>query len=586
MKISRIRIHNYRSIIDSEIEAHGYLMLVGANNAGKSNVLNALRAFYDDLKWSEDDFPKRGANDDQSWVEICFTLTAEEWESLADKYKKDTDKPELVLRRYFRGEKVRNRQSNIYAIVNGVEDTDLFYGAQNVSTSKCGSVVYIPALTTPAEQMKTTGPSPLRDMLNFLLKRVVAKSPAYENLGKAFETLNEEATRHDGFLAEISQPINEALEQWDVRIDLSVNSISVEDISKSLIKHVFVDLELDDVPFGLERFGHGFQRAVIYELLKLSASFKEPARSTKKEFSPDFTLLLFEEPEAFLHPSQQENMANHLRRLGQLEDQQVFITTHSPIFIGKTSDDISSIVRLAKRDGVTTTHQIKEVEVHQLVSSGADILAVLQDYVNNPEVSKKCKEEARRLIRSSPDQEIAEQQDRFRYQLWLDTERASMFFADRVLLVEGATERALFNYLLANEWISYGGERIFVVDVLGKFNFHRFLDLLGAFGIRHGVMFDNDDEKNHHKVINDLIRRRCNQYTLGKPAEFKGCLERHLNLPLPGRPEQKPLEILKVLEENSLTEDQLGDLHTMFCTALGIAPIEVAFPPVAASQEV
>ena len=59
MKISGIRIHNYRSIIDSEIEAHGYLMLVCANNAGKSNVVNALRTFYDDLRWSEDDFPKR-----------------------------------------------------------------------------------------------------------------------------------------------------------------------------------------------------------------------------------------------------------------------------------------------------------------------------------------------------------------------------------------------------------------------------------------------------------------------------------------------------------------------------------------------
>ena len=264
MKISGIRIHNYRSIIDSEIEAHGYLMLVCANNAGKSNVVNALRTFYDDLRWAEDDFPKRGAKDDQSWIEISFALTPEEWTGLADKYKNDTKKPELVLRRHFKGEKVRNRQSNIYAVVNGVEDTELFYGAQNASTSKCGSIIYIPALTTPAEQMKTTGPSPLRDMLTFMLKRVVAKSPAYENLVKAFGDLNTEATQDKGFLAEISQPINEALKQWDVRIDLSVNPVSLEDISKNLIKPMFVDSELDDTPFGLERFGHGFQRAVIY----------------------------------------------------------------------------------------------------------------------------------------------------------------------------------------------------------------------------------------------------------------------------------------------------------------------------------
>ena len=585
MKISGIRIHNYRSIIDSEIEAHGYLMLVGANNAGKSNVVNALRTFYDDLRWSEDDFPKRGAKDDQSWIEISFALTPEEWTGLADKYKNDTKKPELVLRRHFKGEKVRNRQSNIYAVVNGVEDTELFYGAQNVSTSKCGSIIYIPALTTPAEQMKTTGPSPLRDMLTFMLKRVVAKSPAYENLVKAFGDLNTEATQDKGFLAEISQPINEALKQWDVRIDLSVNPVSLEDISKSLIKPMFVDSVLDDTSFGLERFGHGFQRAVIYELLKLSASFKEPVASTRKEFSPDFTLLLFEEPEAFLHPSQQENMANHLRHLGCMEGQQVLITTHSPVFVGKTSGDISSIVRLAKIDGVTMTYQLRKADVQQLVSSGGDILTVLGNYVDDPEVSEDCKEGARKLLRDAPEQDIAEQEDHFRYQLWLDTERASMFFADKVLLVEGTTERALFNYLLANNWLAHGGDRIFVVDALGKFNFHRFLNLMEAFGIFHGVIFDNDCEKDHHKVINDLIRRKCNQYTLAQPVEFTDCLERHLELSLPGRPDQKPIQILKVLENDGLTDSQLSELHAMFCMALGTTQTEATMLRVAASVE-
>jgi putative ATP-dependent endonuclease of the OLD family len=59
MKLTRIRIHNFRSIIDADIEAHDFLILVGANNAGKSNVINALRCFYEDLKGTEDDFPKK-----------------------------------------------------------------------------------------------------------------------------------------------------------------------------------------------------------------------------------------------------------------------------------------------------------------------------------------------------------------------------------------------------------------------------------------------------------------------------------------------------------------------------------------------
>ena len=82
MKLRRLCIHNFRSIIDAEIEVHDYTMIVGANNAGKSNVLAALRAFYEDVKWSVDDVPKVGRSSDETWVELAFVLTDTEWASL------------------------------------------------------------------------------------------------------------------------------------------------------------------------------------------------------------------------------------------------------------------------------------------------------------------------------------------------------------------------------------------------------------------------------------------------------------------------------------------------------------------------
>ena len=51
MKLRRAQIHNFRSIGDVAIDVSDYTLLVGANNAGKSNLLTALRAFYDDVKW-------------------------------------------------------------------------------------------------------------------------------------------------------------------------------------------------------------------------------------------------------------------------------------------------------------------------------------------------------------------------------------------------------------------------------------------------------------------------------------------------------------------------------------------------------
>lgn len=570
MKITKIKIHNFRSVIDAEIETHDFLMLVGSNNAGKSNVINALRCFYEDTKWSDEDFPKKGTSDQQSWIEIHFKLSDNEWENLADKYKEAATDQGIILRRHFKGEKANAKQSNIYAVVNGNEEADLFYGAKNIGTAKCGSVVYVPALTTPGDQMKMTGPSPLRTMLNFMVKKVVSKSKAYSEVGRAFEKLNEEAKKDHGFLSEIAGPINTALDEWNVKIDLSVNPISPEDISKSLVKCAFVDVLLGNVAFDLDRFGHGFQRSVIYELIRMAPNFRDEREAKKKEFNPDFTLLLFEEPEAFLHPAQQENMAYHLRRLGQEAEQQVIITSHSPIFVGKSSDELCQVCRIQKKAGVSSIYQLKASEEESLLKSGGEFLAALQTYVDDSTIEQSKKRKAQSLIDSAPADEIASQHERFRFQLWLDSDRASMFFADKVMLVEGVTEKALFKYLLANDWYDLTGERVLVVDALGKYNFHRFLSLFEVYGIYHGIMFDSDDEKNEHAAINQFIRDRKNTFTLANPFEFDKCLENHLGLVLPGRDDQKPLQILKALEDRTITADQLGDLRKAFVQALSI----------------
>lgn len=572
MKLRAIKIHNFRSVLDADIEAHDYMLLVGANNAGKSTILNALRAFYDDAKWTTEDFPKMAVTDNESWVQLKFHLDDDEWAGLADEYKEDVADQSLAVRRYFKSDdktRIQKDQSNIFGFTKGQLSTDLFYGARNVGTAKVGQVLYVPALTTPAEQTKMSGPSPLRNMLNFLLKKVVSKSDAYKEITTAFEKLNVEARKEDGFLSEISKPLNTAISSWSIKIDLSVNSVAPEDISKSLVKFAFVDSSLGDIGLDLERYGHGFQRSVIYELIRLAPTFKDEKKTDKKEFNPTFNLVLFEEPEAFLHPSQQESMAYHLRRLGAENGQQVIVTTHSPIFAGKAAEDIGRIIRVQRSGGSTNIFQPKRSEVNELFIQGGQLLAALQAFVADVGIPDDRKKNAKKMIANPPQGDIATQEEQFRFQLWLDGERASLFFADKVLLVEGATERGLFNYLLANDWHDLSAQHICLVDVLGKYNFHRYMALMKAYGIPHGVMLDDDNSKEHHGAVNELVAASMNAHTLIEPVKFVNCLEDFLGLPVPTK-DKKAIEILKAITNKQVAADKLDALRAKFCRALNI----------------
>lgn len=583
MKLRNLKIRNFRSIQHADIEIHNYTMLVGANNAGKSNIMAALRAFYENISWmAKDDNPKFSDpnidNDDfESWVELRFELSDDEWVNLAELHKDQKSPNTLVVRRYFvHKDRVKTKQSNIYSVVDGVVNETLFYGAKNIGTAKLGSIIYIPALISANDQIKTSGASPLRDMLNLMLKKVIDSSPAYKLITESFSKFNEEAKNENGFLDKIVQPINQAISNWGIEFNMSISPILPEDVTKNLIGHAFTDTMLGNTPLSLDKYGDGFQRSFLYELIKLAPEITNETKLVAKdsEFNPDFTLILFEEPEAFLHPAQQENMAYHLRRLSQGDSQQVIITSHSPIFTSKATDDLCQIVRVHRESGKTSIGQVKKEELKKIFHDGLDFKRCLRKFIDDQAIPDSDKRKAREIIdNSEQNDEIDKQNEKFRYQLWLDSERTSMFFADKVLLVEGPTEKALFNWLIAknNDWHSFSKYKIAIIDVIGKFNFHRYMTLLDKFGIPYGLILDDDENKKHHQAINEMIKHYSCYKRLAEPVFIPNCIEPFLELNLPSRPDLKPIEIIKKLENEEVKDDNLQKLKHKFTEALNIS---------------
>ena len=572
MRIEEITIHNIRSVKHTTFQLSGYSMLVGENNVGKTNIFTALRLFYEDnLKYKKEiDFPKFATRDEESWVELAFKTTKDEQESLKAEYRSQ-DKT-LKVRRYFHSKDktlVKASQSNIYAYESGELSKNLFYGARNVSKAKLGNVIYIPAVSKTDEAVKLSGPSPFRQMLHLVMKRAVLESPTFESLSSAFDDFNsnfgEEASQ-DGFsISSLIHDINSEIDGWDAHFGISVSPIKPEEIVKNLLSYHIKDVNLGGEQVNLASFGQGFQRHLIFSLIKLAARYAAPRATTKRSFDPDFTLLLFEEPEAFLHPSQQEVLCLSFRTLGDGESEQDLASTHSTHFVSKQMSQMSGIIRLSKSGtGVTKTFQIKEKDLSRILDTNTGLYAKFSECLGSDEISKNTKNKIRKrkLGEEFPNPAGKLEEEALRYFLWLDSERASLFFARKVIICEGASEKIFIGYLFDEKWREFRKQHVYLLDALGKYNIHRYMTLLTALGIEHSVLFDSDQDEGIHKIVNSFIEGRRTEFTRAIRS-FDDDFEGFLGIAKPDRKDLKPLNIMVRYQKNEISNEKLDELRTM-----------------------
>jgi energy-coupling factor transporter ATP-binding protein EcfA2 len=549
-----LTIHNYRGVRDCSINLANYSLLVGANGAGKSTIVNAIRVFYekDGFKYVEaTDKPfsiPSGAEWD-AWIEISFLLTEEERATLAEKYIRPDSI--LKLRKFLstslKGLDGKSRQGLIYGYLpDGTLADESFYGAKNVQSGKIGDIIFIPATSRVDDHTKLTGPSILRDLLNEVVGGAMKNTSAYSDLEAAVDafTTTVRSDSGDGVtLTKIETELNGELKDWDVSFSLRFSPPATGDLVKSL-----VDWRLtgDDHGHELppEDFGSGFQRHFIFSLIKTAAHFSKSSEQPKKdkEFSPRMKLLLFEEPEAFLHPPQQEELARALRREANTGRWQVLASTHSSHFVSRNAQDLVSIIRLGRIGTDCNTYQITPEQWEDLTDRNKAIAAIANKY---PKLRGRLQEA-----------DLEPEMDALRFFLWLNPDRAGAFFANRVLLVEGPTEVALLNQLADEGRIDFGSG-ISVVDTIGKYNTHRFMNLFGRLGVSHAVVVDDDNGRDEHTELNALISDSKNEFTIGVEL-LPGKLETLLGVPPAGSDHRKPQHVLFCLANGQVSESGLS----------------------------
>ena len=96
MYISNLKIKNYRNLEDFEIDLKQFTLIIGENNIGKTNLLNAIGLiFSQDITF----FKKRQlAIDDINYEALQkFKKAVSEWNETADDLKFPEVKVEVVL---------------------------------------------------------------------------------------------------------------------------------------------------------------------------------------------------------------------------------------------------------------------------------------------------------------------------------------------------------------------------------------------------------------------------------------------------------------------------------------------------------
>ena len=554
MKLLSIKLHNFRGILDQEVRFHSYSLLVGPNNAGKSTFIDGIRAFYekDGFKFKPDhDFPFLKTADEEAWGELEFSLSDLENESLADTYKVP-DKT-LRVRKFFqtkiKGADGKTAAGSIYGYKSdGVLSNEPFYGAKNVQSGKFGDLIYIPAVSKVDEHTKLTGPSALRDLLTDVMSDVVEGGKAYGEFAKSVDTfastILKEKTKDDRSLEGFQESFNKLLEPWQTKFALRFPPPSAADIIKQMVNWDLLD-EFHGKPQGIDYYGSGFQRHFIYSLIQLGAQYvgKKIAKKTK-DFVPSLTLILFEEPEAFLHPPQQEILARSLMAVANKDSWQVICASHSSHFVSRNADSIPAIVRVMRTGGHVEAFQISPTDWAAIVNANQAIQAIAAKY---PKMQKKLHQD-----------DVRPEMEAVKHFLWLNSDRSGIFFANHALLVEGPTEVALINKLIDDGKIKGADCGLQVLDCLGKYNIHRFVNLLSHLGISHSVIHDDDSNKDEHADLNQLIQSSKHANLTHSIHPIAQDLETLLNIPSAGSDHRKPQHVLFLYSEGKINAGKLA----------------------------
>lgn len=274
MRISNLKIKNYRSLESLNVKLDKLNVLCGPNSSGKSNILRAITLAFSDISLDKrvvgafvrENLTRSKINSSASiQVEVTFTNAPAPLYTLAAIAR---HKPLVYKFKLTKGGNVTRKL--------GGEDLD---DESFKTLLEKFSVVYIPTI----RDLDNDGLKPFLDLFKRSIQTAHGGREMKGHLVDIKSTLSRKASSILGEQKPLVQTILNAR-----AIELSTDSIELDSIYEDLTLQI-KDNSKNIMP--IEFLGTGHQSAVIINLYK---QFGESV--------PGKTLYLFEEPDAHLHP--------------------------------------------------------------------------------------------------------------------------------------------------------------------------------------------------------------------------------------------------------------------------------------------
>lgn len=372
MKISRIKIENFRSIQSAEFTATDFNIFVGQNNSGKTNYFEAMEFFFNglkkDIKINDVKFQREEGN--HILVEVEFSgaqhgMAAMQNDANRTKIERALNGSDTVV--FTRTSHIPNKRT-MYVGGDEVRPGTGFDQALNDFLPKFEYVSTKQYYDSVAKFAKTT---PIGIMLSGVLNTILQENVQYQEFQQKFRELFED---DDSQIKEqfdiIGGRVRYFLEKQFpdcTSVKFEVTPPAFEDLLKNF------DTSVDDgVETLAEEKGDGMQRALMLAIIQAFAEYRRAHDELGRTF-----LFFIDEAELHLHPTAQRKLKDVLYTLSQDTDQ-VFINTHSSVFIADNYDG-QSLFKVEKNEGqtsiVSTTDADKPYIIYELLGgSPSDLL--------------------------------------------------------------------------------------------------------------------------------------------------------------------------------------------------------------------